>query len=112
MRAILKDHWRRKRARKRGGKRQPLPLGDHEPTAQRGDEFEQFEFLDLDQALDRLEQRNDRWFSVAMHRYFGGRTVEETAELLGLSPATVKKDWQLARGWLRRELAGGSENGP
>ncbi len=110
MRAILKDHWRRKRARKRGGGTPPLTLGEHEPIAADAADFERFDFLDLDEALDRLEQRNGRWFSVVMHRYFGGRSIEDTAELMNISPATVKKDWQLAKGWLRRELAGGGEN--
>ena len=109
MRAIMKDHWRRKKALKRGGAAARLPLGDQVAVASEIGDFQQFDFLDLDEALDALEQRNGRWFGVVMHRYFGGRTVEETAQLMGLSPATVKNDWQIARGWLWRRLGGGIE---
>jgi RNA polymerase sigma factor (sigma-70 family) len=62
--------------------------------------------LDVDSALARLEAMDPRLGRVVECRYFAGLGVEETAEALGLSPATVKRDWQTARAWLRRELAG------
>lgn len=64
------------------------------------------DFLDLDEALNRLAALDDRQARVVECRFFGGLTVEETAEALGTSPATVKRDWVTARAWLYRELAG------
>ena len=66
--------------------------------------FGAVDFLDLDEAMDRLEQRNGRWFSVVMHKYYAGRAVPEIADLMGVSVETVKNDWKLARAWLLREL--------
>jgi len=109
MRTILRDYWRSKHAAKRGGDEQPVALGDHDPADEQPDEFGGVDFLDLDEALHKLEGRNGRWFSVVMHRYFGGRTIAETAELMGIAPATVKSDWQLARAWLRLKLGLGDE---
>jgi RNA polymerase sigma factor (TIGR02999 family) len=63
------------------------------------------ELVQLDEALDRLQSFNNRQSQVVELRYFGGFSLEETAEALGLSPATVKRDWTLARAWLHRELA-------
>ncbi len=110
MRAILKDYWRSKKAAKRGGGERPRHLSSVDVPEPAENEFSDVDFLELDEALHRLEGRNGRWFSVVMHRYFGGRSIEETAELLNISPATVKSDWQLARAWLRRKL--GAEGEP
>ena len=66
----------------------------------RGDEL-----LALDEALDRLAAVNERYARVVECRFFGGMSVEETAGALGTSPATVKRDWTLARAWLNRELS-------
>ena len=104
MRAILKDYWRSKRALKRGGGEEIVSLPEQELPDDSAREFDQVDFLGLDEALNRLEGRNARWFSVVLHRYFGGRTIEETAQLMGVAPATVKSDWQLARAWLHKKL--------
>jgi RNA polymerase sigma factor (TIGR02999 family) len=105
MRAILKDYWRKKRAMKRGGGETPAVLESDIEIKEEGG-FDTVDFLALDEAMDRLEVRNSRWFSVVMHKYFAGRTTPETAHLMGLSVETVKKDWKLARAWLLRELDG------
>jgi RNA polymerase sigma factor (sigma-70 family) len=61
--------------------------------------------LELHDALLELEKRNERHARIVECRFFAGMTIEETAVALGLSPATVKRDWQLLRAWLRRELS-------
>jgi RNA polymerase sigma factor (sigma-70 family) len=76
------------------------PLDDAVAMAvTRGDDL-----LHLDEALQRLATVNDRYARVVECRFFGGMSVEETAAALGMSPATVKRDWTLARAWLNREL--------
>jgi RNA polymerase sigma factor (TIGR02999 family) len=60
----------------------------------------------LDEALTRLNQEDPRQAEVVELRYFGGLTIDETAEFLGVSPKTVKRDWEVARTWLRAELLG------
>jgi RNA polymerase sigma factor (TIGR02999 family) len=100
MRSILVDHARARGAAKRGGGADPLTLEDVDAVA--GDEVA---VLELDEALSRLAQLDPRKSSLVELRYFGGLSIEETAEVLGLSAATVKRDWRLARAWLRRELA-------
>ena len=79
MRAILKDYWRRKKAKKRGGDHGIIPLGEMEIGDSPDDELNRADFLALDHAIDRLEDRNSRWFSVVLHRYFAGRTIAETS---------------------------------
>lgn len=100
MRRILIDHARRKRARKRdaGGVR----VSFDERLAS-GDEGSP-DILALDEALHRLHELDPRQAKVVELRYFGGLSVEETAAALGTSPATVKRDWTVARAWLHREL--------
>ena len=101
MRRILIDYAVARRAEKRGGGISPEPLDDAVAMAvSRGDEL-----LALDEALERLASVNERYARVVECRFFGGMSVEETAEALGTSPATVKRDWTLARAWLNRELA-------
>ncbi len=100
MRRILVDHAVARRAQKRGGGAVAAPLDDAlAMAAARGDEL-----LALDEALDRLAAANARCARVVECRFFGGMSVEETAEALGTSPATVKRDWTAARAWLNREL--------
>ena len=101
MRRILIDYAVARRAQKRGGGVAAEPLDDAVAMAlSRGDDL-----LALDEALDRLTGVNERYGRVVECRFFGGLSVEETAEALGTSPATVKRDWTLARAWLNRELA-------
>ena len=103
MRTILRDHWRGKLAAKRGGGARGVALDEaHVGAADR----EALEFLALDEALDRLERYNARWHHVVLHRYFAGRTISETAEMVGVAESTVSSDWQLARAWLRDEMKG------
>ena len=101
MRRILVDYAVARRAQKRGGGAVHEPLDDAMAMAvERGDEL-----LALDEALGRLAGVNERWARVVECRFFGGMSVEETAEALDTSPATVKRDWTVARAWLNRELA-------
>lgn len=102
MRRVLIDHARQHGAQKRGGgvSKQPLngpiavDLGDVEGL------------LALDRALTDLERLDERQCRIVEMRHFGGLTVKETAEVLDVSPATVKRDWRFARTWLHRRLAG------
>jgi len=107
MRQILLDYAKRKRAAKREGARESIPL--HELEAVLGGEGDVSEALPealiaLDAALIKLERHNTRHRSIVECRFFGGMTIEDTAEALKLSPATVKRDWTLAQAWLYREL--------
>jgi RNA polymerase sigma factor (TIGR02999 family) len=99
MRRILVDHARRRQAAKRdaAGYRIPLP-GEVEATGRDP------ELLALDGALSGLADLDPRQARIVELRFFGGLTVEETAEVAGISPATVKREWQTARAWLRREI--------
>lgn len=101
MRRVLVDAARRRKAQKRGGDADPVTLREHHPTV---DGFAA-ELMDLDEALDRLAEEHPRPAKVVEFRYFGGLSVEETAEALGVSMRTVKYDWSLARAWLHRELS-------
>jgi RNA polymerase sigma factor (sigma-70 family) len=70
----------------------------------------EFDLLAMDDALQRLAERDPDQGRIVELRYFGGLTIEETAEVLGRSPAAIKRDWSMARAWLRRELS--AESGP
>jgi RNA polymerase sigma factor (TIGR02999 family) len=106
MRRVLIDYARRRRAAKRGGAREPVPLAEGEvPVAptfldQRADLL-----LAVDAALTRLEALDPRLARVVECRFFGGLTEEETAAVLGVTARTVRRDWIKAKGWLYRELA-------
>lgn len=104
MRDILVDHERRRRSLKRGGDRLRIEVSQ-ELAADGGAPPE--DLLELDAALRRLEQDRPRHHQVVMLRHFAGLTVPETAEALGISPATVDRDWAFARAWLHRTLADG-----
>ncbi|HUF25834.1 MAG TPA: ECF-type sigma factor [Gemmatimonadaceae bacterium] len=102
MRRILVDHAMHRKAQKRGGEMQHVSLDESViMTEERGEQL-----LALDEALHRLEAIDERHSRVVECRFFAGMSVEETAEVLGISPATVKRDWTMARAWLSRELAG------
>lgn len=101
MRRILISYARMKKAEKRGAGAEHVSLDDAIVLArERPDRM-----IALDLALQRLEERDERQARVVECRYFAGMTVEETGAALGISPATVKRDWTLARAWLNRELA-------
>jgi RNA polymerase sigma-70 factor (ECF subfamily) len=100
MRRILIDYAVTRKAQKRGSGVIAEPLDDALVMAtSRGDEL-----LALDEALVRLAATNERYARVVECRFFGGMSVEDTAEALGTSSATVKRDWTIARAWLNREL--------
>jgi len=101
MRRILIDYAVARSRQKRGGGQAPLHLdGDVWAVAEtRGDEL-----LALDEALVRLRALNERQAQIVEYRFFGGMSVEETADTLKVSPATVKREWATARAWLNREL--------
>ena len=101
MRRILIDHARRRRALKRGAQLAPIEFSD-EREGLSADEAE--ELIALDAALNRLEVLNPRHCQVVELRYFGGLSVEETAEVLSVSPITVKRDWSVARAWLKGQV--------
>ncbi|MCU0290620.1 MAG: ECF-type sigma factor [Thermoanaerobaculaceae bacterium] len=100
MRSIVVDNARWHRRQKRGGGGVQTELDEGMlVSAERADEL-----LAIDEALTRLEHREPRLARIVECRCFGGLSVEETAEALALSPATVKRGWSLARAWLYREL--------
>lgn len=101
MRRVLIDYAVARKAQKRGGARQPVSL---DAVALVADERTD-ELLALDEALDRLAALDERQSRVVECRFFGGMNIDETAAALDISPATVKRDWMLARAWLNRELA-------
>jgi RNA polymerase sigma factor (TIGR02999 family) len=97
MRQVLVDHARRRRSRKRDrGQLTLLPRS--------GADTPPYDLLELNLALERLAETWPRQARVVECCFFGGLSVEETAETLGVSPRTVKRDWALARAWLYREL--------
>jgi RNA polymerase sigma factor (TIGR02999 family) len=101
MRRLLVDHARARLAGKRGGGTPRLALGDVDIASAGGDA----DVLELHDALERLATLDPRQSRLVELRYFGGLNIEETAEALDVSPATVKREWSVARAWLRRELA-------
>lgn len=103
MRRILVDHARGRHAAKRGGGARQLTLGDADAAAA-PDADDGLDVLALHEALERLAALDEAHARVVELRYFGGLNIEETAEAMGVSPATVKREWALARAWLRREL--------
>jgi RNA polymerase sigma factor (TIGR02999 family) len=103
MRQVLIDYARKKHAAKRGGSERDVEL--EENLAGISNE-QSTELLDLDRALDKLAEMNARQAKIVEMRYFGGLTVEETAEALGVSPITVKRDWAVARAWLSSQIRG------
>ncbi len=103
MRRVLVDHARRRNRAKRGGDWKRVPLResllvvDDQPA----------QLLALDEALDRLAQIDERQARIVECRFFGGLNIDEIAEVLAISPATVKRNWSMARAWLFREISGG-----
>jgi len=101
MRRILVDHARARSSMKRGGNVEELPLDE---ALVRAAQAGGIDLADLDEALDHLATFDKRQAQVVELKYFGGMTLDETAEILGVSRETVKRDWQIARAWLRQRL--------
>jgi len=100
MRHILVDHARSRQAAKRGGSDIKLPLEE----AMIASEGREVDLVALDEALERLAAIDPQQSRVVELRFFSGLNVEETAEVLGVSTRTVKRDWNVAKAWLRREI--------
>jgi len=100
MRRILVDHARGHLREKRGGGQRLVPIDEALVFAPE----QSLELVELDQALERLTNLDARQGKIVELRFFGGLTVEQTADLLGISPKTVKRDWSLAKAWLHGEL--------
>jgi RNA polymerase sigma factor (TIGR02999 family) len=101
MRHILVEHARSRQAAKRGGGEYRLSLSKADQLAEKHD----INLLALDEALQRLEVLDEQKVRIVELRFFGGLTIEETAEVMKLSPATVKRGWSMARAWLRSEVS-------
>lgn len=109
MRQVLVDYARARGREKRGAGRHRVPLDEDVATV---DPVEHGHWEELDRALQRLGALAPRQVQVVELRYFGGLSVEETADVLGVSAKTVKRDWAVARAWLRRELTRTFTEGP
>jgi RNA polymerase sigma factor (TIGR02999 family) len=101
MRQILVDHARRKYADKRGGRVTIVSLDDMSPIAQPSS----VDVLALDEALSALSSIDERQCQVVELRFFAGLNIDEAAEALSVSPATVEREWALAKAWLYRRLS-------
>ena len=104
MRRILVDHARKRGAAKRGGSWARVTLAEGLNPAESVD----VDVIALNEALSRLEEVDTRQSQIVELRYFGGLSLEETAHVVGVSLATVKRDWSVAKLWLRRELERGA----
>ncbi len=104
MRRILIDSARRHTADKRGGKAEKVSLDEVALVCVNPDS----NLLALDEALNRLAQIDSQQSRIVELRYFGGLTIEETGQVMNLSPATVKREWAMARAWLYEAIAGGA----
>jgi RNA polymerase sigma factor (TIGR02999 family) len=107
MRRILINHARDRRRLKRGGGARRLSLSELTGDVPADD----VQLLALDEALDRLQTLDARKARVVELRYFAGLGVDDTASLLDVSPATVKRDWEFSRAWLLRDLTGETGDG-
>lgn len=105
MRRVLVDYARHRRARNREAGESTLPLDDVATLAQ----AQEPALLALDEALNSLEAIDPRKCQIVEFKFFGGLTTEESAEVLGVSPTTVEREWRLARAWLFHEM---KSNGP
>jgi RNA polymerase sigma factor (TIGR02999 family) len=101
MRRILVDHARTKKRVKRGGSDVRVSLADLTLSTKAAD----LDVIALDEALERLETIDKQQARIVELRFFSGLTVAETAEVLSISPATVKRDWSMAKAWLHREIS-------
>ena len=104
MRRILVDHARTQHAARRGGGALRLTL-DAALNVKAG--TPDFSLTDIDEALIKLAALDERQSRIVELRFFAGMSIEETAEVLGVAPVTIKRDWQVAKAWIRRELRAG-----
>jgi RNA polymerase sigma factor (TIGR02999 family) len=100
MRRILVDYARRRKSEKRGGELVPVALEDalHVASA------ESVDVVALDEALENLSAIFPQQSKIVELRFYGGLTIDEMSEVLGVSPATISREWTMARAWLRRAL--------
>jgi RNA polymerase sigma factor (TIGR02999 family) len=106
MRRILVNYANARHRQKRGGPAENLELNDSILIATKTKDLD---LLALDEALTKLATMDAQQAQIVELRYFGGLTIEETSEVMGIAPATIKRDWKLTKAWLYRELGG--ENG-
>jgi RNA polymerase sigma-70 factor, ECF subfamily len=104
MRRILVNYAVSRKREKRGGANEDISLDE---TIAIAAEKTDVDLMALDEALTRLEKMDARQARVVELRYFSGLNIEETAEVLDISPATVKREWSMAKAWLKAELSGG-----
>jgi len=100
MRRILVDHARRKKSAKRGGAAVPITIDAAVDVCEQQD----FDIVALDLALERLGELFPQQAKIVELKFYGGLTLDETAEVLGISAATVSREWTMARAWLRRAM--------
>ena len=108
MRHILLDRAKQQQRQKRGGSQARIPLHEVEAAIKSGADAADARadaLIALDAALRRLEQHDARQSRIVECRFFGGMSIEQTGDALGISPATVKRGWAMAQAWLHRELA-------
>lgn len=101
MRRILVDHARTKKRAKRGGSNIRVSFNEANVLAP----SQNLDIVALDEALERLSEIDEQQSRIVELRFFSGLTVEETAAVLAISPATVKRDWSMAKAWLHREIS-------
>ncbi len=101
MRRILVDHARRRKSDKRGGEKISLALDEALEVAA----AESIDVVALDDALEHLGAIFPQQAKIVELRFYGGLTIDETADVLGVSPATISREWTMARAWLRRSLS-------
>jgi RNA polymerase sigma factor (TIGR02999 family) len=107
MRQILLDYAKRKRAAKRGGGQTHIPLHEIETALEDSvnvSDARSAALIALDESMRRLHERNPRQSRIVECRFFGRMTIEDTATALGIAPATVGRDWTIAKAWLYRDL--------
>ena len=109
MRRILVDHARKRRTEKRGGDVERVTLVGDEVAA---GEQQNIDVLALHESLERLAAFDPQQERIVELRYFGGLTIEEAAEVVGVSPATVVREWTIAKAWLRANLTAHNSRSP
>jgi len=102
MRHIIIDYARQRNRDKRGGRNENLPLDEAQYISSKGNS--QIDLIALDEALTKLAAFDERQSKIVELKYFGDLTLEEIAGVLGISHTTVKRDWNIAKAWLRRQL--------